>query len=265
MLKKLIRLLPYIKWQYLLQGSIVLVQKGGKLHIEKHCTISHCTIKVASGCTLSISSGTTIKHSKLIITNNNSSINIGKSCLIDHCQINVNGTLCLGDENILEKGYSHRYFSINTNGKIFIGNRNRLRGRIWLRYNGTLSIGNYNNINEDSEIRCDESVTIGSYNQISYECMIWDTNTHCIYNSTQRRKLTENKFPSFGFEYERPKTKAISIGDDCWIGKRTSILKGTSIGNRCIIGYGTTICNENISDNKTVIEQRLIKSYDNNI
>lgn len=265
MLKKLIRLLPYIKWQYLLQGSIVLVQKGGKLHIEKNCTISQSTIKVASGCSLSVSSGTKIKHSKLIITTKDSSIQTGKCCLIDHCQINVTGTLCLGDENILEKGYSHRYFSINTNGKILIGNRNRLRGRIWLRYNGTLNIGNYNNINEDSEIRCDESVTIGSYNQISYECIIWDTNTHCIYPAKERRVLAESKYPSFGFEFERPKTKAVSIGNDCWIGKRASILKGTSIGDRCIIGYGTTLSNQSIPNNRTVIEKRFTQLYENNI
>lgn len=265
MLKKLINYFFFIKWKFLFKGSVVIVKRDGKLNIGKRCSITGCIIQVAPTCCLSIAEGTIIRKSKISVTNKNSSLQIGKHNSITNCQIFVSGRLHIGNENILNNGYSYRNYSILTDGNIFIGNRNRLRGRIWLRYGGSLKIGNYNNINEDSEIRCDESITIGSYNQISYECMIWDTNTHCIYSVKERRALAESKYPSLGFEYERPKTKAVSIGDDCWIGKRVTILKGSVIGSRCIIGYGTTISNQTIPDNKTVTEQKTLKFYDNQI
>lgn len=265
MLKKIIEYFFCVRWKYLFKGSVVIVKRGGKLNIGKRCSILGCIIKVDPTCCLSIAENTVIKKSKLSVINRNGSLQIGKHNFITHSQIAISGSLYVGDENIFEKGYSYRAFSINSNGHIFIGNRNRLRGRIWLRYGGTLKIGDYNNINEDCEIRCDESVTIGNYNQISYECMIWDTNTHCIYPVEKRRVLAESKYPLFGFEYERPKTKAVSIGDDCWIGKRVAILKGSVIGNRCIIGYGTTVSNQIVPENKTVTEQKILRFYENQI
>ena len=35
--------------------------------------------------------------------------------------------------------------------------------------------------------------------------------------------------------------KAVSIGDDCWIGGRVVILPGVHIGQRCIIGAGAVV------------------------
>ncbi len=265
MLKLLINYFLSIKWGYLIKGAIVIVEKGGKLNIEKRCSIFGSIICVHSTCNASIAEGTIIKNSRLFIINKNSSLLIGKRNTITNSYIVVDGKLHIGNENLLNKGYSYRNFCIQANGEIFIGNRNRLRGRIWLRFGGILKIGDYNNINEDSEIRCDKAVTIGNYNQISYECMIWDTNTHCIYPAEKRRELAQKKYPVFGFEYESPKTKPILIGDDCWIGKRVTLLKGSTIGSRCIIGYGTTISNQTISDNMTVIEQKELIFYNNNI
>ncbi|MBM6884122.1 acyltransferase [Bacteroides caecigallinarum] len=265
MLKKVIKNFFFIRWKYIFKGSIVIVKKGGILNIGKYCSIYRSIIKVDSCCSLSISDSSTIAKSRLYVINKNSSLLIGKHNTVTNSQVVVNGNLCIGDENILENGYSYRNFSICSDGNISIGNRNRLRGRIWLRYGGSLKIGDYNNINEDSEIRCDESITVGSFNQISYECMIWDTNTHNIYPAEKRRALAESKYPCYGYEFEKPKTKAVCIGDDCWIGKRVSILKGATIGNRCIIGFGTTVSNQVIPNNKTVTEQKILKLYDNQI
>lgn len=265
MLKKIIKYFFFIRWKYLLQGSVVVVKKGGILNIDKNTSIYRSIIKVDSNSYLAISEGSIIKKSKLSVINENSSLQIGNHNIITNSQVITKGHLCIGNENIFERGYSYRNFSICSDGNISIGNRNRLRGRIWLRYGASLKIGNYNNINEDSEIRCDELISIGNYNQISYECMIWDTNTHNIYPVEKRRILTESKYPCYGFEFEKPKTMAVSIGDDCWLGKRVTLLKGTQIGNRCIIGFGTTICNQIIPNNKTITEQKTLKLYDNKI
>lgn len=89
---------------------------------------------------------------------------------------------------------------------------------------------------ERTEIRCDHLIEIGDYNMISYECMIYDTNTHCLYTKEKRRDMTRHDFPRIGQEYEKPVTSPVKIGNDCWIGKRAAILKGVTIGDECIVG-----------------------------
>ena len=134
-----------------------------------------------------------------------------------------------------------------------IENNSRLRCNIRVRFKGVLHIGRYTNINEETEIRVDDSVKIGNYNQISYKCVIWDTNTHNIYKDDKRRKLSEKHFPNLGYEYEKPKTKPISIGDDCWIGQEVAILKGVKVNNSSIIGFRTTLTNCEVGPHKIVV------------
>lgn len=117
-----------------------------------------------------------------------------------------------------------------------------------------MEIGSYTNINSGSEIRSDESVIIGSYNQISYDVNIWDTNTHTIYKSEKRSEITRKYFPYFGYEIEKPLTSPIVVGDNCWIGERSSIMKGTQIGDNVIVGYNTMLLNKIIESNKRVVQ-----------
>ena len=75
--------------------------------------------------------------------------------------------------------------------------------------------------------------------------------------------LGEN--PVYGYEFEKPKTKPVIIGNDNWISKNTTLLKGTVIGNRCIVGYGTILSHVKISDNQTVVQSNDIKIFSNSI
>ena len=123
-----------------------------------------------------------------------------------------------------------------------------------IRFGGNVEIGSYTNINSGSEIRSDESVIIGSYNQISYDVNIWDTNTHTIYKSEKGLKLRGNISLYFGYEIEKPLTSPIVVGDNCWIGERSSIMKGTQIGDNVIVGYNTMLLNKIIESNKRVVQ-----------
>ena len=110
-------------------------------------------------------------------------------------------------------------------------------------------------------MRCDESISIGSYNQISYDINIWDTNTHNILPVEDRRRVAEEYFPYFGKETEKPITKPVIIGDDCWLGERVSILKGSIIGDEVIVGYNTTITGKNIQSKSTVVSEISLKTH----
>ena len=267
-LHKIMVVLLYLKPRFLLSGSIVIVKKEAVFKVGRGVRILKSKIIVDERCSLEVQAKTVLYRSAIIVqrnTENCSSAQIGIGCSFRDALLHLKGNTIIGTGNIIEKGDSYKKVTIVTNGDTTIGNYNRLRVRIWGRYQSYICIGDYNNINEGSEIRCDDSVTIGHFNQISYDCLIWDTNTHAIYKSDERRKLTITKFPLFGYEYEKPKTSPVEIGNDCWIGRRCSIFKGSKIGNSCIIGFGTIVSNKMIQDNETVMQRLELKIFDNEI
>ncbi len=176
----------------------------------------------------------------------------GRSTLIIHDNAKLesydihitDGSLEIGSYSHLIKGRQalNPIISVN-NGKLVIGAYNVIKADIKLRFGGICTIGTYNCINEETEIRCDHSVTIGDYNMISYQCMIYDTNTHCSYPPEIRRERSKADFPFLGTETEKPITKEVVIGNDNWIGKRAVILKGCRFGNEVTVGTNAVVSN----------------------
>lgn len=222
--------------------------------------------RVFKGAECSISSRAKIRNSKIIVSSG-AKLYIGNDVLIENAEIYIEkGSLIINDFSIIrsEKNNSKLKIIINK-GEVMIGHHSKIScERIWVRFGGKLDIGNYTNINNGSEIRCDESIIIGSYNQISYNVRIWDTNTHNILERRQRRKIAEDHFPYFGYEKERPKTKPIKIGNDCWLGENAAILKGTIIGDGVNIGFGTIISGQCICEFTTVVQELKLKEIKKN-
>lgn len=239
MIRKLFRYLKEYRWRYFFSHSFVRCVTGSRIFIAKNAKIDSSRIFIDSDAELIIKEGTLIK---------NLDIYVGRGLLFI-------------DQNSILLGFAHKKMIITINsGKLTIGNHSRIQAkRIWIRFDGNVKIGCYTNINEGSEIRVDESVTIGNYNQISYEVNIWDTNTHNIYSPEKRAEITRKYYPYYGFEYEKPKTAPIHIGDNCWIGERSSILKGTFIGDNVIVGYNTLLSNVRIDKNKKVVQKNEIR------
>lgn len=232
--RKLIRIVKYSKLKYLLHQSVVTAEAGAVVNIAENTKIINSHIVILKGGRLEIAGNCTLRNIKMI----------------------VDGVVTIGSHNTIENGRVPMKEIININkGTLIIGHHNRLRLKMIVRFGGILTIGDYNNINEESEIRADESVSIGSFNQISYKCMIWDTNTHNIYSDEKRRELTIKHFPTYGFEYERPKTSPVSIGDDCWIGREAALLKGTVVKNSSIVGFKAVLVNSIIEERMTVVSK----------
>lgn len=198
-----------------------------------------------------------LRNSKIRILDK-SKLQLGKNCKIVHSNINIRrGTLILS-ENV---SLINATIEIN-DGNVVIGDHARIMCRVWVRYGGNVKIGEYTNINIGSELRSDESIVIGDFTQISYNVSIWDTNTHVIYSPNKRRELS--KTIGIGNEIEKPITRPVVIGNDCWLGKNSTVMKGTKIGNNVIVGYGTTLINQIIGDNVTVVPQLILKYKTNN-
>lgn len=236
LVNKLIRKFKDTKWRYFLSKTHIRIVKGAKFKIGKNVEIINCNIYVDSASTLILSDE--VKLENLDITIINGQINIGAYSFINTIS-----------------GYQRGVYLINS-GRLDVSDHSKLQSdRVWVRFSGVVKIGRYTNINYGSEIRSDESVIIGNYVQISYNVRIWDTNTHCIYDIEKREQLTRDKFPNFGYEYEKPNTSPVKIGNNCWIGEKSTILKGSKIGNNVIIGYNTMISGKKIPDNKKIIQE----------
>lgn len=252
------------KLLYLLKGSKVIVEPGGILEIDSSVQILKSSIYVCSGGYLKLSANSIIQTSNIHISSSDSKIEISENCSISDIDLAVwNGKFTLGKYSIIENNGIGKKLRMSIDGLCQIGEYNRIRSDIWVRFDGNLTIGNRNAINEYTEIRSDEEVEIGDYNQISYNCTIWDTNTHCMYESQKRRELTDKQYPGFGEETEKPITSPVKIGDDCWIGKGSSLLKGTFIGDKSIVGYGTLLSGKKIPNDSTVISKSVLHVFDN--
>lgn len=222
-------------WQYKLSGSNVRISNSDGFMIGK---------------------GSSIRNSNVFV-GKNARFFIGAHCTLENVDIYIEkGAIFIDDYAILisEKLIKKAMYIIS-DGNFHIHHHAKSQcDRVWIRFGGNVEIGAYTNINSGSEIRSDESVIIGSYNQISYDVNIWDTNTHTIYKPEKRAEITRKYFPYFGYEIEKPLTSPIVVGDNCWIGERSSIMKGTQIGDNVIVGYNTMLLNKRIENNERVVQ-----------
>lgn len=243
-MNRLFHYLKSLKWKYLFSKSVVRVNKDSTLYISPSARLKNVSIIL-------------VGKSNLLIQSN---------CCLSNVSIYVcNGTFVVHEHAQLIGGCAeiHKSSYIINEGSFLLNRYSKLGlRRLWIRFGGKVSIGSYTNINENSEIRSDESIQIGSYNQISYQVNIWDTNTHNIYSEEKRRAITEKYYPYFGYEYEKPKTKPIIIGDNCWIGEKASILKGSILEDNVIVGYNTMISNKKIPRGNTVVQDVNLKIFE---
>lgn len=234
--------------------TAISVHGLSKLIIEPGVRIRNVSFQVASGSTVRISAGTTLTDADVCVWKK-SDLSIGKDCSVNNVRFAIErGKVDISDNNVLSSGGRVDKAVIGTaSGTLVVGDHNHLQNSVWIRFGGTLAIGCYNCINAGSQIRCDESVRIGSYNMISYNCDIWDTNTHCFYTLEEKKQMFEKDFPVIGMERNKPQTKPVVIGDGNWIGKNACILKGSTLGNETVIGTRAIVSNIAVGDGMKVL------------
>lgn len=98
------------------------------------------------------------------------------------------------------------------------------------RYGGKIEIGEHCGIS-GSTIYAWKSIKIGNYTRVGANCKIIDNDFHPVELEYRHKALNE--------EYAR--RAPIEIGDDCFIGMNSIILKGTKLGNNVIVGAGSVV------------------------
>lgn len=106
---------------------------------------------------------------------------------------------------------------------------------------GKLILGDMVGVNCNSMIMCHDSITIGDNTIMGPGVLIYDHDHD--YNSTE------------GVKRNIYKSTPVSIGNNCWIGAGSIILRGTTIGNNCLIAAGSVV-KGNYPDGSVVIQTR---------
>ena len=237
----------------IIENSRIELKGNSQLVVDDDVSIRGSLIVLQDSC-LHISSNTQLEAINMF-AEQGCNISIGKNSKVDRYDFMLHSAHFISENEcyfVQGRNALRPYFNI-TDGEVHIEDHNVIKAEFWVRFGGVVHVGQYNCINERTEIRCDESITIGSFNMISYDCSIWDTNTHCQYNVEKRRAKTMAEFPIIGKEDERPKTKPITIGDDCWIGKYATLLKGTQLKNQVTIGVRALVSNQIVPNKATIV------------
>jgi acetyltransferase-like isoleucine patch superfamily enzyme len=115
-------------------------------------------------------------------------------------------------------------------------------------HGGTIEMGEWCFVGEGTRIWAAERVAIGYRVLISHGVNIHDNDAHPrdpIERHAQFRSIARDGHPT---TIESIAARAVTIGDDVWIGFNATILKGVTIGPRSIIAAGSIVTHDVPSD-----------------
>lgn len=226
------------------------IDDSSKLQGFNFCKKKHITIKSINNSKVIIGRNVVLKNVS-IKCNKNSELIIGDDVRIENAVIKLdNNSKCKLGNNCIIGSLSNPPLSFYlNNGQMQIGEMSKLMlDKIQVRFGGSLNIGRYAGFGNYSEIRCDQKIDIGNFCLCSYNVSIYDTNVHSVESDTRERWIVD-QYPLGLTDSEKPKTAAVVLGDNVWLGKNSAILKGSILASDSIVGMNTTI--SNIQEQKT--------------
>lgn len=137
-----------------------------------------------------------------------------------------------GKNSFIGPGYD--FLAVDLRG-ITLGNNVSIGRNAWLQTNKTkkispvIKVGDNTSIGRNVTISCVKKVVIGNNCQISFNVSMFD-HDHLVYdkdNPSVRGYLTQGN--------------EIHIGNECFIGAHSFILKGVHLGKRCIVGANSVV------------------------
>lgn len=127
----------------------------------------------------------------------------------------------------------------STNKDIVLGDKVWMWGRLASQSGGKISLGNYSKIGHGTSICAVESIKIGDYTAIADNVHIMDNNNHPV--NPDYRKFMRINGDDESRLWKHSDHKAIIIGENCWIGRNVSILKGVTIGDNSVIAANSVV------------------------
>lgn len=125
---------------------------------------------------------------------------------------------------------------------IEIGKNCSIRGDIAIYSSSArITIGDNVYIGPGTVLECAQEIVIGDHVLISSHCNVIDTNSHSIH-SEERKQDTLNLHKGLAHKnWDDVVSKKIEIGDSCWLGLRSIIIKGVVLAKGTIVAAGSVV------------------------
>lgn len=234
--------------------SFIEISAGSKLIIKNGMTLIKSRIRIKNS-SLELGDNAAIKKSIFVISNSKGSI--GRNMNVSDITVNLmnNSDFKAGDYLLIDGGRHALSGFYSNSSSVSLGDNVNLYAKV-ICSKGVFKINDNVFINEGTQIRCHHKIEMGSNIFISYECIIFDTNTHSLHHYDRREEIKKG-FPNSTFQDDdlitKIKTAPISLSDDVWIGTRAIIFKGTSLGKAVIVGAASVVSGIDVPDEKKVL------------
>lgn len=133
------------------------------------------------------------------------------------------------DVGLIERISPNVVIELNCGGKLKLADKVRIHSgsKLKVRKGGYLNIGNNVRVNYNCMFFCHDCIHIGDGVEFGPNVLVYDHDHNF-------------RHPD-GLKAEAFKTDPVIIGNDCWIGANTVILRGTTLGDNCVVGAGSVI------------------------
>ncbi len=91
-----------------------------------------------------------------------------------------------------------------------------------------------------SHIVCASSVEVGDDVQVSWGCTIIDSDLHSI-SWSQRKDDTRDWWYQGKKDWSHVVTRPVKLGNKCWVGMHSLVLKGVEIGEGAVVAAGSVV------------------------
>jgi acetyltransferase-like isoleucine patch superfamily enzyme len=233
--------------------SVIVFDRSSKINLGSNIRINSSVVHIKNA---QVTVGADGCLTRGRITINDSSVHIGEGWRLTKVMFSVNNksTFKAGKHHLLDSDPYFKSGLFVSNGKIDFGDNVNIHSHT-ICHDGVFSVGNNAFFNAGSQIRCADAITFGDNIFVSYECLIFDSNTHSV-DAAQRKQEITDGYPNETIQTKKSKlqvkTFPIHIGNDVWIGTRAIIFKGTRIGNEVIVGAGAVLSGVVVADYKKV-------------
>lgn len=152
-----------------------------------------------------------------------------------------------GEVEVIDGKYNRAIWS-NAGNIVFKGDAHFCQGsKIIVKEAGEIVFGNHFIQNGDTELISRKRITFGSDVLLSWGCLIMDMDFHKIFhlNNTNAAKINADM--------------EILIGNHCWIGANSTILKGVVLGDNVIVGAGSIIRRTHKENNVILVDDSVVE------
>lgn len=164
-------------------------------------------------------------HTHMIFRRINRFLYRNKITMKGPCALNF-GTLMLGMRDTTQ---------------IILGKHVDINGCLSVGKDGRITLGDYALIGPRALIQAITKIDIGRFAYIGPDVLIIDSNHHSIYAMD---RMIDVLAVGKGISGLHAVSKAITIGNHVWIGRRAMIFKGVTIGDRSIVGAGAVVTHD---------------------